>query len=192
MEGHCAWDGEHAFLSVSLPAATFSGVDPAGVGRPTAGALDPLVVTLALQLHAAGPDTVETALYRGGLATALAAHLARDATVAVSPSALDDARLKRVVDAIEAELARAWTLDDLASLAAMSPFHFARTFKARTGLAPHRHLVARRIERAKVLLRTTADPVAAIAFQVGWENASKFAARFKADVGVTPGVWRAG
>lgn len=80
----------------------------------------------------------------------------------------------------------------LAGLAAMSPFHFARSFKIKTGLASHQYVVARRVERAKVLLRTTGLPVSEIAVRVGWENASKIAAQFKKLPGVTPGACRAG
>ena len=101
-------------------------------------------------------------------------------------------RLKRVQDAIAARLAEPLSLEALAAIAGMSPFHFARAFKTKTGCPPHRYVVVQRVERAKVLLRTTGLPITEIAVRVGWENPSKFAAQFKAMVGMTPGAWRAG
>jgi AraC family transcriptional regulator len=84
------------------------------------------------------------------------------------------------------------SLEALAGIAAMSPFHFTRRFREVTGRAPYRYLVERRIERAKILLKSSATPIADIAFQVGWENPSHVAAEFKSNVGITAGTWRAG
>jgi AraC family transcriptional regulator len=105
---------------------------------------------------------------------------------------LEDARLARAVDRIEADLTGDLSLDELAAAAGMSVFHFARSFKAVTGEAPHRFVMRRRIERAKILLRTTALPVAEIAFRVGWENVSHFGQAFRGVTGVTPGSFRSG
>jgi AraC family transcriptional regulator len=41
------------------------------------------------------------------------------------------------------------TLEQLAAVAGLSPYHFARQFKAATGLPPHQYVVARRVERAQ-------------------------------------------
>jgi AraC family transcriptional regulator len=183
-------------VNITLPGERFAqaGLDAVKLGALGAGALDPLTVSLALQIHGAGAEGAAAAMYRDTLAGALAMHVGAvfAAKPAMGASALDDARLKRAQDLIEARLGEALSLDDLAASAGMSPFHFARAFKARTGLAPHQFLIARRIERAKVLLRTTALPIAEIAARVGWENAGKFAAQFKKLGGYTPGQWRAG
>jgi AraC family transcriptional regulator len=44
---------------------------------------------------------------------------------------------------------------NLAALVPMSQFHFARAFKTLVGEPPHRYILQRRIERAKVLLKVT-------------------------------------
>jgi AraC family transcriptional regulator len=191
-EGHCDWAGGNDFLSVELADDRFeaNGLKFAHVGRLGAGMLDPLTVTLALQLHAAGEAS---SLYRDTLSGALASHLSHlsGQPGLMAPSALDDARLKRARDLIDARIGENLSLETLANVAGMSPFHFARAFKAATGLAPHQYLLTRRIERAKHMLDTTALTIADIGLHLGWEHAGKFGARFKAQTGVTPGGWRA-
>lgn len=193
-EGHCDWDGGNDFLTLELHRSALDREALAGLtlGQMGAGALDPLTVSLALQIHAANSADPAAGLYRDTLAGALGAHLARQFAAQTTPraSALEDARLKRARDLIDANLAGPISLQGLADEAGMSPFHFARAFKAATGLAPHQYLIARRIDAAKALLRTTALPVAEIAFRVGWENPSKFSAQFKRTVGATPAAWR--
>jgi AraC family transcriptional regulator len=54
---------------------------------------------------------------------------------------------KKVVDYIGDQLDKEISLRDLAALAQLSPFHFARAFKQSFGEPPHRYHMARRIER---------------------------------------------
>jgi AraC-like DNA-binding protein len=72
----------------------------------------------------------------------------------------------------------------------MSMFHFARLFKASTGLSPHRFIVARRLDRAKALLTTDVAPVAAIGRTVGFRTPSHFTTVFRRSTGMTPSVYR--
>jgi AraC family transcriptional regulator len=198
IEGWCAWQGDTAFLNVEIGAEVLGEAglaDPASI-RPLVGEIDPLAVQMGLALHAAGEGG--PALYRDSLGTALAAHLAgtlakREADASeVSAAQRVDPRIARVLDAIENRLAEDLSLEALAAIAAMSPFHFTRRFREVTGRAPYRYLVERRIEQAKILLKSGSAPIADIAFQVGWENPSHFAAAFKSHVGVTAGAWRTG
>ena len=80
--------------------------------------------------------------------------------------ALDARRLRRVVDYIETHLAEDLTIEALAGVACLSPFHFARAFKAATGEAPHRYLTDRRIGRARALLADGRLPLGEIAERV--------------------------
>jgi AraC-like DNA-binding protein len=68
--------------------------------------------------------------------------------------------------------------------------HFARSFKATFGVAPHRWLIGRRIEHAKELLRQTTTPIADIAIQSGFADQTAFARTFHKVMGVSPGQWR--
>jgi AraC family transcriptional regulator len=107
-----------------------------------------------------------------------------------APQRLSRRRMDQVAGFIEAGLTRRLNLNDLARVAALSPFHFARCFKATTGLAPHQYVLARRIELAKRLVMTTNRPVVDVAWSVGYENISHFRRQFAAQVGVVPGVLR--
>jgi AraC family transcriptional regulator len=103
---------------------------------------------------------------------------------------LDPRRLARVAEAVEARLAGTVSLSEMAEEAGLSPFHFARSFKAATGLAPHQYVLARRIELAKRRLLGSRLPVEAIAWEAGFENLSHFRRQFAAQVGVLPGALR--
>jgi AraC family transcriptional regulator len=103
---------------------------------------------------------------------------------------LDRRTVDRVTEFVDADLAATITLDRMADIAALSPFHFARAFKATTGLAPHRFVTARRIEAAKAALLTSNASVVRIAHQVGFSNVSHFRRVFRRELGVTPGQLR--
>ena len=106
------------------------------------------------------------------------------------PPRLDDRRLSRVVDYVEADLARPFTTAELAGVACLSAFHFTRAFKRATGLTPHRYVSARRVERAKGLLAATELDLASIARATGFASHSHLSAVFKDAVGAPPGRWR--
>jgi AraC family transcriptional regulator len=103
---------------------------------------------------------------------------------------LDRRIIDRVTEYVDADLAATITLDRMADVAALSPFHFARAFKATTGLAPHRFVTARRLEAAKVALLTSNVSVVRVAHQVGFSNVSHFRRVFRRELGVTPGQLR--
>ena len=65
---------------------------------------------------------------------------------------LDGRRLARVIDYIDAHLGDRMSLAGLADVAALSPFHFHRSFKRTVGCTLHRFVALRRLERAGTLL----------------------------------------
>ena len=79
----------------------------------------------------------------------------------------------------------------MAAVAHLSVYHFARQFRAATGLPPHQYVIARRVKRAQQLLQASADlPLAEVAACVGFSDQSQFCRHFKRLVGVTPGQFR--
>ena len=98
---------------------------------------------------------------------------------------------KRVEDYIDTNLDAPIRISDLAELADLSAFHFARMFKAATGEAPHGFLQRRRMERAKRLLVETQTPVAELALACGFSSQSHFTASFRKHAGLTPRKYRA-
>ena len=112
---------------------------------------------------------------------------------ALPGSKLSETAIQIVCDYIEANLCTQLTLENLAALVYLSPFHCARYFKASMGLAPHQYIIARRMELAKRLLLTTTLNVAKIAWSIGYENVSHFRRLFTMHIGVAPSeIRRAG
>ncbi|WP_116952421.1 helix-turn-helix domain-containing protein [Jiangella endophytica] len=103
---------------------------------------------------------------------------------------LDHVLLDRVADVVEARLGDPLTVDDLAAAATLSPFHFARSFKASTGLAPHEYVTSRRMERAKSLLLSSRLSVPEVAYAVGLTNVSHFRRVFRRHTGLLPSQLR--
>jgi AraC family transcriptional regulator len=100
-------------------------------------------------------------------------------------------RLRAVVEYIEEHLDASPTLEEMAAVARLSPYHFARQFKRATGLPPHQYVIARRVERARQLLQARTDlSLAEVALHAGFSDQSQFSRHFKRLVGVTPGRFR--
>ena len=76
--------------------------------------------------------------------------------------------------------------------ACLSTFHFARAFKAATGMAPHRYVTDRRIEKAKSWILEGRRPLAGIALLCGFSFRAYFTKWFKRLDGETPQEYRAG
>lgn len=101
-------------------------------------------------------------------------------------------KLTTIVDYIMANLHRSPTLEEMAALVSLSPYHFARQFKAATGLPPHQFLITRRVERAQQILRGRGSlNLAEVGIGVGFSDQSQLCFHFKRIVGVTPGRFRA-
>lgn len=81
------------------------------------------------------------------------------------------------------------TLSELAVVAGLSAYRLAHSFKRSVGFAPHEYLTCRRIERAKLLLRSGSAP-ADVALAVGFCDQSHLTRHFRHRVGVTPGQYR--
>jgi AraC family transcriptional regulator len=81
-------------------------------------------------------------------------------------------------------------LRDLADAAGLSPSHFARGFKASTGLPPHRYLIRLRIEHGQALLRDTDLPIAEVAAACGFAHQEHLTRAFGRWVGTTPACYR--
>jgi len=129
-----------------------------------------------------------------GLLRAIAALLANNDAALGSDAHkrihIAPAKLKRVMDFIEANLNESIGLDDLAREADLSVNHFLRVFKLATGETPYHYLRARRLERARQLLTEDAMPLAELALECGFANQAHFTAAFSKEVGISPGRYR--
>lgn len=100
-------------------------------------------------------------------------------------------RLRRVVDFVDSKFQTDITLDDLASAAGYSAYHFARAFKASLGVSPMRYVARRRTEAAKILLRSHLS-IGEIARRLGYADQGRFASMFRRETGLTPAQYRQG
>jgi AraC family transcriptional regulator len=83
------------------------------------------------------------------------------------------------------------SLGELAASCSISPRHLARGFKAATGTTIHTYIRRVRLERAKVLLASNGISLKEISDEVGFANASHFAAEFRQRIGCSPSEYRA-
>jgi AraC-like DNA-binding protein len=126
--------------------------------------------------------------FAGAAVEALADSRPADARI----GAREERRIAEAVRHIETRLADPLPLPQLAAEAAMSPYHFLRSFTRVVGTTPHRYLLRARLERAARLLRQTAAPVAEVALESGFGDLSSFHGGFRRWFGVSPGAYRAG
>jgi AraC family transcriptional regulator len=206
--GNQAWvrssghkDELHLFLEpglVTRVAEEEFDLDPARLTVPPLDGLDlphlrVVMGAVGAELTAGGPGGP---LAAESLANVVAVHLLRHV---VAPRRLERGRdgvlprgrLRAVVEYIEEHLDGGPTLAQLAAVVGLNPYHFARQFKAATGLPPHQYVIARRVERAKQLLHAGTDlSLAEVALRAGFSDQSQFSRHFKRLVGVTPGRFR--
>lgn len=100
-------------------------------------------------------------------------------------------RLVQVWNAVKADLARDWTLGDLAALANTSEEHLRRLCQKSLGRSPGKQLAALRMAHAAHLLATTPAKIEAIAGSVGYANPFAFSNTFKRFTGFRPSDYRA-
>ncbi|MDR0887056.1 MAG: AraC family transcriptional regulator [Clostridiales Family XIII bacterium] len=82
------------------------------------------------------------------------------------------------------------TLDELADNIGLSKYHFSHLFKKQTGYAPMEYVISTRLDRAKILLKTTSQNVTEIAYEVGYENVGSFINLFVNKEGISPSAFR--
>lgn len=132
----------------------------------------------------AGPLVIDS------LVTALVHRLAATTPPSPARSRISPARVQRVLEYVEAELHRPLGLDELATQADIGVRQFCAAFRHAVGTSPHQHLLQRRVERAKGLLRDGTLGLAEIAVVVGFSDQSQFTRTFSRVAGISPGRYR--
>jgi AraC-like DNA-binding protein len=120
-------------------------------------------------------------------------HIGPSGTQSLVPrerGGLDRRRLLRVLDYIEANLEGDLSVERMATIACLSRFHFARSFRQAVGQSPHRYVSAKRLERAKALLMHGDRPLVDIALALSFSSQANFTRAFKQATGRAPGQFR--
>jgi len=156
---------------------------------PPHPALLPIVAAAEAAREDGGTAEFEELAVR--LAGAVSAALAETKRSSHAPSRRDEKRIAAALHRIEEQADEPLSLSDLAGAAAMSPYHFLRTFHAVVGMTPHQYVLHTRMHRAAVRLRRTSDSISAIAFIAGFGDLSTFNRRFQRIVGLSPSAYRA-
>ncbi len=98
--------------------------------------------------------------------------------------------VERVIQVMHTHLHDVLTLEDLASVAYLSPSHFHHVFRRLIGIPPGAFLAALRLQTARRLLLTTSLSVTDICFEVGYTSVGSFTSRFTHLVGLSPRLLR--
>jgi AraC family transcriptional regulator len=110
--------------------------------------------------------------------------------IAGGPARLEHARMRRVLDYIDQHLERDMTVTDLAQVAHLSEFHFARVFATTMGMPPQRYVSQQRLTAAKKMIAAGKLPLSEIAFRSGFSSQASFTRAFRRATSMTPGEFR--
>jgi AraC family transcriptional regulator len=156
-----------------------------------APALEHVVRALVVEADRGGPtglamvDALVTAVSHAMVQLAGAAAPPADAP---ARGGLAPRARRRVLELIEARLGAELSVDELARAAELSPAHFARAFRETLGRPPHQYILARRLERARLLLEAPDARPSEVAAATGFADQAHLTRLFKRAFGVTPGA----
>ncbi|MGI6238528.1 MAG: helix-turn-helix domain-containing protein [Christensenellales bacterium] len=96
----------------------------------------------------------------------------------------------QLIEYVENNMHQPIRIEEIAKKMYLSSEHLIRTFKKETGQTPYQYIKARRIAKAKELLKYTNVPLKRVANVVGYSSVNAFGAQFRASTGMTPHAYR--
>ncbi len=189
----------HSLTTIALPGrAVLDLFSQAGIANnaldPIAGKLhlNPRASTLLDKLWFSIEDASGSAsLLTDGLTLQFLSVLVDDCELSpVGAGVVENKRIARVIDFIDAHLSDALTVKELANIAALSPSQFSRVFKTTTGIAVWSFVQRRRLERAVEMLLETDSSISQVAFSCGFAHQNHMTNLFSRHLGTTPGAVR--
>lgn len=99
-------------------------------------------------------------------------------------------RIDRVIDYVNGKLDQSFSLEELASVAAFSPYHFHRIFAAITGESVNFFTNRLRLEKSARLLKFSQNAIANVAMECGFSSPATLSRAFKQYFGISPSAYR--
>ncbi|WP_432510152.1 AraC family transcriptional regulator [Kineococcus sp. SYSU DK001] len=182
-----AFDRDTAFVVDALPRLVH-----VRAGEPRGELLAHLAELLISERANLG---VGSSLVMDHLAQLLFVHMLRaHAEQAEHPTgwlaALGDDGVGAALRAMHGDIARRWTVQELAAVSAMSRSAFAAAFKRRVGLPPLSYLIEWRMSLARDALTRSSRSISELAVVTGYESESAFSTAFRRVVGLSPRHFR--
>lgn len=156
---------------------------------------DDLIRNIGLTLLSeADSETPSGRLFSDSLIQTLTLHLLSNYSTAKpvpqTNGGLSGYRLRRVQEFINENLENDLTLAEIAAVADLSQYHFARAFRKTVGQTTQQYVLQRRIEKAKDLLADGDLPIVEVSLRTGFKNQSHFTTLFRKFTTLTPKSWR--
>jgi AraC-like DNA-binding protein len=120
----------------------------------------------------------------------LMSAMKRMAPILAARGGLTAGAMRRVREYVAAHLNQRMELTELAAVAGLSVYHFAREFKHSAGVTPHCYIIQKRVEHAQAMLTRTDLSVAEIAIAAGYSDQSQLTRHFRQVLGTTPRSFR--
>lgn len=152
---------------------------------------DPATAVMLRRAHAVLEQPGTTLAHEASLMEALAGLVARHAvgTAPVQRVGHEHRAVKLAKEYLDAFATENVSLDTLARVAGIGPFHLCHVFRNETGLSPHAYQILVRVRLAKALLARDI-PIAQVAVEAGFSDQAHLTRHFKRMFGVTPGQYR--
>ena len=122
-----------------------------------------------------------------GILFILMSHFFKQAVPKVE---VKDDRIHQTIAFIRKHLDSHLDIESLADKACMSKDHFIRVFKKETGETPNVYITKLKLEKAELVLATSALSIKGVAQMLGYNDYSYFNRVFKQNIGVTPQQYR--
>jgi AraC-like DNA-binding protein len=103
---------------------------------------------------------------------------------------LEDDRIAQAVGHMHDQFNRSPSLNTVADLVGISPFHFHRLFSKQVGMTPKQYVLLKQIQMAKWMLRSRRMPISRIATQTGFASHGHFTSTFRRMQGQSPTEYR--
>lgn len=185
----------HSYLAVCIDVEKMQRIASQICGKPTTAPIfkkivyrDPELASEARRLHYLLGQADSKLLRKSAITSMFSKLILRYADI--GPLKLRGGPQKASIDRarqyIETHFAHNPSLDQLARIAGLSPFHFHRQFLRNRGISPHEYLIQVKIKTARKLL-TQGASIAGVAHDLGFADQSHFSRFFKRAIGVSPG-----